>query len=231
MKHFAGFVFASLVFACIPQAFSQQLLTFSEPCKASTTQRTIVVCTPVSGVTISLEFLLRAKINDPLPVAWSLFIDGKTDLADMGTGTDVIRAIGFVPFPFFGWHQVTIIALDSIGSFQRSIWVRTVPEFICPQPTTTNTVTICTPTNTPTPREAVTNPVHIAAVANYPNPKAMLIYIDGVKAARSSRENSGDGLTISQYILLKPGTHRITVQARNLTSAVASKTITVQVIQ
>ena len=81
------------------------------------------------------------------------------------------------------------------------MFVKTANDQLCAPPTADPAINVCTPTT----GEAISNPVHMAASATNSDPKAIIIYIDGIKAARNSTENQGTGLTISQYLLLTPG--------------------------
>lgn len=204
-----------------------QTTQFANPCYSSPVQQTIRFCTPLSGVSTQTEFLVRARINDVDTVRWTLKIDESLINSVSGTGRDVIVQLGYLGTPFDGWHKLTITATNATKSYSSSVWVKTNNEEICPVPANLNSVNICHPQGA----EGVTNPVHIAASANYADPKAMVIYVDGVKAARNSTENSGNGWTISQYLLLTPGTHKVTVQARTAAAAVASKTVTFVVLK
>lgn len=205
-----------------------QTTQFAHPCWGSSVQKTINICTPISGVSTNVEFLVRARINDVDSVTWTLSLDGSKFPSYSGTGRDVIVQLGFLGAPFQGWHRVTITAKNASSSYSRTTWVKTTNDQICPMPTTTNSIEICSPL----PAEGVMNPVHIAAAANYPNPRALVIYVDGVKAARNSTENNGTGLNVSQYLILNPGTHKIAVQARNADDvAVVAKTTTIVVLR
>lgn len=210
----------------VPFSHAQILTSFANPCPGPGVQRTIEICTPVEGGITNFEFLLRAKITDSSTTTWSLFYDGLQ--GPTGSGTDVIQVVDWFNGTTFGeWHKITVQAKDSQGTFERSVFVKTANDQLCAPPTADPAINVCMPTT----GEAISNPVHMAASATNSDPKAIIIYIDGVKAARNSTENNGTGLTISQYLLLTPGSHQIVYQLRNPNEAVASKTVTVFVAE
>jgi hypothetical protein len=164
----------SLLVLCVAALFAvfahSQTTQFANPCYGSPVQKTINICTPISGVTTNVEFLVRARINDVDSVTWTLSLHGSKYPSYSGVGRDVIVQIGYVGPPYDGWHQITITAKNATSTYSRTIWIKTANDQICPTLTATNSINICSPR----PAEGITNPVHIAATANYADPISTL---------------------------------------------------------
>lgn len=219
-------VLTLVALALVPFSHAQNLTDFANPCNGTGVQRTIEICTPVEGGITNVEFLLRAKITDSSTTTWSVLYDGLQ--GPTGSGTDVIEAVDYFNGTTFGdWHKITVQAKDSQGTFERSVFVKTANDQLCAPPAADQGINVCTPIV----GETISNPVHMSASATISDPQSIIIYIDGVKAARNSTENQGTGLTISQYLLLTPGTHQIVFQLRNANVAVATQTVNVTVAE
>jgi len=122
-----------------------QTTQFANPCYGSSVQKTINICTPISGVTTNVEFLVRARINDVDSVTWTLSLNGSKFPSYSGTGRDVIVQLGYLGPPYGGWHQITITAKNAISTYSRTIWVKTTNDQICPTPAAMNSINTCSP--------------------------------------------------------------------------------------
>jgi hypothetical protein len=204
-------VIALAVFSTVSRA--QVLTTGAQGCRVSTVDRTITFCAPGEGGTITNQFRPFVFITDSRPYVWCIYEDGieafPCEPGPLNLGWTSLFSLGE------GWHRFSVVVFDSAGVFKNWLRFRVDGDPECTVPTTDRTIFICTPLA----GANVTSPVHIAAVANSTSVLAtvMIAYVDGqqVQVAQDAAESgvsSQHGTTISTYLPLPLGTHRVSVQ-------------------
>lgn len=206
------------------QPSSSSTYPFFAPCPAPTTDRSIDICTPPDGVFLTSRFLLRAKVTDSLGLKGiSLYVNG----VFQGSAESIPPDVSIFFFSSPGTYRITLLAKDSQGYFKKTTTIAVSPQSPCSPSTVNDTVRICSPA----PNETVSSPAHISGVATdsadasgSPN-VSMTIYVDGQAAEFTNGQyNNGPGNVINSWILLAPGTHRVTIQHHDQTGKVFSKT-------
>src|SRR5207248_1155094 len=132
--------------------------------------RTVLICSPPDGATVTSPVQLDAEVNDSATVtAIKIYVDG----VSVWSGT--LKHVS-VSLPMStGNHRITVKAWDSAGSFSATENITVSGSGgggACPTPTTTRTVNLCSPANNAT----VTSPVHIDATAYSQSLSTMQVY-------------------------------------------------------
>jgi hypothetical protein len=213
----------------IQPASTSSSYPFFEPCPAPTADRSINICTPPDGVFLTSRFLLRAKVTDSFGLKGiSLYVNGVFE----GSAESIPPDVSIFFFNSPGTYRISLLAKDSQGYFKKTINIAVSPQSPCPASAVNDTMRICSPA----PNETVSSPVHISGVATDSadaagSPKvSMTIYVDGQAAEFTNGQyNNGPGNVINSWILLVPGTHRITIQHHDQTGRVFGKTETINV--
>jgi hypothetical protein len=206
-------VIALAMFSAVSRA--QVLTNGAQGCRVSNVDRTVTFCAPGEGGTITNQFHPFFFITDSLPYEWCIYEDGINIIGcengppSSDFGWNSIFSLGA------GWHRFSVVVFDTAGVFKNWLRFRVNGDPECTVPTTDRTIFICTPLAAAN----VISPIHIAAVANSTSVPAtvMVAYVDGqqVQVAQDAAESgvsSQHGTTISTYLPLPLGTHRVSVQ-------------------
>lgn len=184
------------------------LAAMAAPCTPGATDRTVTICTPASGATVTSPVEVSAAATDSASVSnMQIYVDGKavyTSLNTKSIDTSITLATGT--------HTLTVQAKDGSGLFKSTISVTVSGSGgggggSCSGGSTNRTVTICSPTNGST----VTSPVEVTAAAtDSATVSNMQIYVDGKAVYTKTGTTS-----IDTPVTLAAGTHRLTVQAKD----------------
>ncbi len=183
----------------------------------NTTDRTVMICSPTSGITVTSPVHVVASIADSATVsAVKVYVDGTVVYTTTSKNIDQ-------SFPMSaGSHRITVRAWDASGYFSQSIVVNVSgSSSTCTAPTTQGAINICSPAAGST----VSSPVHISAAINdanssYSGAKA---YVDGTSVYSTTSKS------IDTNVSLAAGTHKLTIKYwEGSTSFYKSETFTVQ---
>ncbi len=204
-------------------------------CPISSADRSVTICTPVEGGTITSEFKYHIYVNDSLPFTYKMYLDNNStgDQGHWSEGENIYQiVVGESTLAEPGWHKMTIVVFDSQGVFKNTARFRISGEAQCPMPTMDRTIVVCGPV----PGAKVQSPVHIAAVANSTSVAASrtIVYVDGVEVDRdyalAPQIPDELGNTISAYVPLALGTHSIQIKVVDVNNHTFSTTFSVEVV-
>ncbi len=166
----------------------------------SAVNRTVIVCSPASGSTVSSPVHIVAGVNDSATVtAVKIYVDGVVAYTTTSKQIDTSIAMSN------GSHHITVKAWDASGSFAgSSTFTVGTTTSTCTASSTPGSITICSPAA----GQTVSSPVHITAAINdsnasYSGAKA---YVDGTAVASTSTRN------IDTSVSLAAGLHKLTVK-------------------
>jgi hypothetical protein len=83
-------------------------------CTASTTNRTVTICSPANGSTVSSPAHVVAKVTDSATVTVKVYVDGVATLTTTSKSIDLSTTLPA------GSHKVTVRAWDATGNFSSS---------------------------------------------------------------------------------------------------------------
>lgn len=167
-------------------------------CAYPSSNRTINVCTPQSGATVTSPVLFRANPRSNTEISgMKIYVDGTAKFLTK----DAPLTANLIITP--GTHKITVKAWDASGPFSNTFTLTSGGDSGSCQPASNDrAVTICTPIAT----EWQPTSVHITANANGTNVRTAQIYIDG------TLKYSTQNFAIDTQLSLTPGTHRLTVK-------------------
>lgn len=210
---------AGMAVAVAVPAFSQVQL----PCPTSTQDRTITYCYPIDDANVSASSVLNSgRIRDSLPHTSKMFLDGQLEATIPDTFS------GATGFNFDDKiHTITIVVTDASGTFQRSASFRETLQPPCSVPTTDRSLNFCIPGS-----GAVTqSPVRVAAMARSSVGVSYLqVWADGVKFFTEHNAGTANLKMMNDHIYLTPGTHSVTMIAKEGDGTSIKKTVTIRVI-
>ncbi len=190
------------------------------PCPLSTVDKSITICTPNDGATVTSPVNIVAGATDKTSkvTAMKIYVDNMS--AYQANAAELNATISMTQ----GSHSVTVQAWDAAGAIFKktiTITVGTSSPPPCALSTVERSVTVCKPAN----GAIVTSPVNIVAGTTDTASRvtAMKIYVDNVTAY------SVNASSLNANVAMANGSHSITVQAWDASGAVFKKTITVNV--
>jgi phospholipase C len=174
-------------------------------CALSTTNKTVNICAPASGASVTSPVQFSASANDTSAnvTAMAIYLDSTKVFSTASNQLSTSLAVAV------GSHHLTIKAWDAAGAVFSASSTFTVTTGggggSCTLSTVNRTVTICTPANNST----VPSPVHInAGATDSASVSSMQIYVDGVKQYQVAAK------TVDTSLAMTAGTaHKITVKA------------------
>jgi hypothetical protein len=187
--------------------------TIPAPCTLSTVDPSVTVCNPLADSIVTTPVRVVAGTTSSSNVLLiQIYVDGVQKATANATSIDQSLAMTA------GSHRVTVQAKNAAGViFKSSVYVT-----VGSAPTAATTVTISSPVN----QSTVASPFTINAKATPGTGltiTAMNIYLDGTKVYGISASSLSKSLTAA------PGTHRLTVQARDSSAVTSNKTINITV--
>jgi hypothetical protein len=193
--------------------------TSTGPCSVST-NRTVKICSPASGSTVTSPVHVLAGVrSDSGVTAAQIYVDG-TKVYQGGAGTTTVDQSLTLSS---GSHKITVKGWDSTGSFSSSetITVSGTQTTTCTA-TTNRTVKICEPTSGST----VSSPVHVLAdVRSGSGVTGAKVYLDGTAVYTGGAGTT----TVSQWFYVGAGSHRFTVKGWDSSGSFSSSvTVTVK---
>ncbi len=208
-----------------PDTYNNPWYTWCGPGPAN---RTVNLCAPPDGVAFNPNTqVIRLRITDThWPVTYTLTVNGRQVFPHPQTIGNLDLVSGIVPLDptVNGPQEVKYMFTDAAGSFFKTFFA-SFEETPCDMPTTDQTINICTLTE----GQSMMSPVHLGYAINDQSgsPLYSLIYVDGI---RYEIFNTGKNVNkTSQWLLLYPGKHRITVQAHPQGGIFYQKTVNITV--
>ena len=219
VHRFVVVIVASLLYAT-------HLNAQAEGCPVGTANRTITICTPPEGSSITNGHRIFWYVNDSLPYTLCLYLDGVKQDCDLQNvvAESGIDTVLFAP----GWHRYTFVAFDSAGFFKSATNFKITTEAQCKKPATDRQINICSPLS----GAQVLSPTHISAVANSTSvaAKFTIAYVDGVQIARSHSALGLPANTISTFFPFAVGEHTLTIKVVDQNDHTFSKSIKFSVV-
>ena len=180
----------------------------SAQCALPTTNKTVHICSPTSGSTVSSPVNFSASANDTSArvTSMAIYLDNVKVYTVASNQLSTSLSIAG------GSHNVTIKAWDATGASFSSAIKLTVGTSepppgggaTCTSSTVNPSVTVCAPLNNST----VTSPVHVnAGSTDSTRVTSMQIYLDGTLVYKNTLNYIDTDLTISS------GVHKLTVKA------------------
>jgi hypothetical protein len=193
-------------------------------CPIALADRTIAICTPPDGSSISNGHFIFAHVNDSLPYTLCWYIDGVKQDCNLQFTPDG----GYIVLPSPGWHRYTFVAFDSAGVFKSATYFKITSEPQCKKPATDRQINICSPIS----GAQVLSPTHISAVANSTSiaAKFTVAYIDDVEVARSYAQSNLPADTISAFFPLAVGEHTLKIKVVDQDNHTFSKSTAFSVV-
>ena len=174
-------------------------------CTPGPTNRTVTICMPANGSTVTSPVEVSAAATDSSTVtSMQIYLDGSpvyTKLSTKSIDTSITVASGT--------HRLTVQAKDSSGTFKSTVNITVSGSSGngCTGGTTNRTVSICAPANGAT----VASPFEVTASATDSSAvSSMQIYLDGSAVYTKLSTKS-----IDTSVTASVGTHRLTVQAKD----------------
>lgn len=187
------------------------------PCTLDDGARAVTICSPTDGATLDPEFDVVAWAQSPNVVSLTqLYVDGAKVWEEHTNEMDFAATL--TP----GAHRITIQSFDVNGAFKKTVnvTVRSGGGTGCTISTVNPSITICSPTAGST----ISSPAHIVAQATSSSAvQYMQIYVDGIK------RYSLNASRLDTFLDLTPGSHRLTVQAKNLAGQIFKSTLNVTI--
>src|SRR4051812_10854912 len=195
----------------------------SAQCSLSATNKTIHICAPTPGSTVTSPVTFSASANDTSArvTSMAIYLDSVKvfTVASNQLNTSLTVASGT--------HNATIKAWDSTGAVFSASSSFTVGSgggggtgATCPLSTANPSVTVCTPANNAT----VNSPVHVnAGSTDSLTVTAMQIYVDGTLTYKNSSNFIDTNLTLAS------GVHKLTIKGWDATPRSFSQTVYISV--
>jgi len=167
-------------------------------CGYPSSDRTINVCIPASGATVTSPVLFRANPRTTTEISGiKIYVDG---VAKFTTQDSPITA-RLIITP--GTHSIAVKAWDAAGPFSKTFSLKASGDSgPCQPASTARAVTICTPN----PGDWQTTTVHLTANANGKNVRSTQVYVDG------SLTYQTQNFAIDTQLILTEGKRHITVK-------------------
>ena len=182
-------------------------------CTPGATNRTVKICRPASGSSVTNPVQFLANTTDSSRVTgMKIYVNGSAVFSGDEDSISVLRNLPV------GANKVTVRAWDAAGSFSKTITVNVGNG--CAVSTVNPSVTICSPADGAT----LGSPVHVVAKTNDSNAVTLMqIYVDGAKKYEIA------ATSIDTNLALTAGQHRFTVQAKDKVGQIFKKTIFITV--
>lgn len=205
----------------INDSLDTQLDFYLSPCTPGTSSPSVTICTPINGATVTSPVTVTALTRDTNAVRFvQAYVDGVAQVTQTGASLDA--QIPISP----GTHRITVQAKDNTGAIFKqtiNITVGAPPPPPPPQCTpgpVSPSVSICSPEN----GAVVTSPVRVlAASRDSVAVSFMQIYVDGRAVLTRS------GATLDASVPIAVGTHRLTVQAKDVKGVIFKQSISITV--
>ena len=215
-----------LAITAIVIAFTSIALAQSNepPCSAMSENRTITFCFPIDDATVTADSVLDSGwVTDSQPYTATVYLDGK----DLGGVTSTGYFTGEISYNFDDLiHTLTVVVTDSSGTFQRSSSFRQSLALPCTTPAN-NALNFCIPGN----GAVTTSPLRVAAVANSSDGISWLqVWVDGVKYYTDHDTGTADVKSMNDHIYLAPGTHSVTMIAKESDGTSLKQTANVTIV-
>ncbi len=183
-------------------------------CTLNSASPSVTICTPANNAAVTSPIQVAAGTTDGNLVSYTqLFLDGVASTKQNGGVLNTTATL--TP----GSHRIAVQSLDAMGTlFKQVIYVTvgTASSGPCPLNPASPTVTICTPANNAT----VTSPLTVTAGTTDSNTVSLIqLYVDG-----SAKVTQHTG-TLTGSVTLTPGSHKLTVQAKDSTGTIFKQTI------
>lgn len=174
-------------------------------CSATGTARSVTICTPTAGASVSSPVAIEAAaVSSSAVNLMQVWVDGakKYEVAAASISTAVAMAAGT--------RRLTVQARDAAGTwFKQTLYINVISggaSAPCTMSTVSPSVTICAPADGAT----VSNPVRVVAGTTSASAvKYTQVYVDGVKKYQVA------GGAVDTTLTLPAGKRRIAVQAVN----------------
>jgi hypothetical protein len=181
-------------------------------CGPTSVNRSVNLCAPPDGSAFdSRTQTITMRITDThWPLTYTLNVNGREVFAQpQSIGT--LDFISIVPLDttVSGPQTLKYTFHDAAGSFSKTFTASNDPS-PCSTPTAAQIINLCTLTD----GESVKSPVHVGYAVNEPSTGTMYssIWVDGVQLGSF---NTGKNIRSSnEWVMMYPGKHRLTVQAR-----------------
>jgi hypothetical protein len=185
-------------------------------CQPSATVPSENICAPANNATVSSPFTVQAAAHMANAVNNSqIWLDGVKvyQVSGANVNTSVTAAAGS--------HRLTVQSADTTGALTKQTVFVTVGTSSCALSSTDPSVTICTPM----PNSTVTSPVKIVAgtTDSASTVTNTFVWVDGVKQWTAS------GGSLNTSVAMSPGTHRVTVQAKDSSGRYFQSTMNIAV--
>lgn len=192
--------------------------TPTAPCTLNPASPSVTICSPANNATVTSPVTVTAGSTDANPISvMQLYVDGAQKSTQKGSVLNTTATLTA------GTHRLTVQAQDSTGAlFKQTIDVTAAasPAPPCTLNTASPSVTICTPANNAT----VASPVNVTAGTTDTNKVSYVqLYVDG------AQNGTQTGCVLNISATLTPGTHKLTVQAKDSAGVIFKQTIDVTV--
>jgi len=183
-------------------------------CASPSTNRTLNVCAPANGATVTSPVLFRANARTTTEISGlKIYVDGVSKF--LTQDSPLTARLIITP----GTHSITVKAWDAAGPFSKTISLKVSGDSgTCQPASSARAVTICTPN----PSDWQPTTVHLTANANGKNVSATQVYVDGTLKFQTSN------FAVDTQLILAEGNRRITVKGWDDSGAFSS-TINVSV--
>jgi len=177
-------------------------------CAYPSSNRTINVCTPASGATVTSPVVFRANPRTTTGITgMRIYVDGVSKF--LTQDSPLTARLIITP----GTHSITVKAWDSAGPFSKSLSLTISGDSgPCQPASSARAVTICTPN----PSNWQPTTVHLTANANGKNVRATQVYVDGTLTFQTSN------FAINTQLTLAEGKRHITVKGWDDSGAFSS---------
>jgi hypothetical protein len=177
-------------------------------CAYPSSNRTLNVCMPASGATVTSPVLFRANARSTTEISGlRIYVDGVSKF--LTKDSPLTARLIITP----GTHGITVKAWDAAGPFSKTFTLKISGDSGPCQPSSTaRAVTICTPN----PSQWQPTTVHLTANANGKNVTATQVYVDGTLKFQTSN------FAVDTQLTLGAGVRRITVKGWDASGAFSS---------
>lgn len=167
-------------------------------CAYPSTDRTLNVCTPASGATVTSPVLFRANPRSKTEISgMKIYVDNVSKFVTKDS--PLTARLIITP----GTHNITVKAWDAAGPFSKSFSLKVSGDSGSCQPASTaRAVTICTPN----PSDWQSTSVHLTANANGKNVRTTQVYVDGTLTFTTQN------FAVDTQLSLSEGKRKITVK-------------------
>jgi hypothetical protein len=167
-------------------------------CASPSANRTLNVCTPASGATVTSPVLFRANARTTTEISGlRIYVDGVSKF--LTHDSPLTARLIVTP----GTHSITVKVWDATEPFSKTISLKVSGDSgTCQPASSARAVTICTPN----PSDWQPTSVHLTANANGKNVTSTQVYVDGTLKFQTSN------FALDTQLTLAEGKRRITVK-------------------